>query len=361
MVTGAVRGRGAGLNPANRFDGVRLHVLGETLDDARREHPEGVQVPTLVAADATRHMINRVDSPDLSFNWTLNPYRGCEHGCVYCYARPTHEFLGYSCGLDFETRIIAKHDAPALLQRELANPKWAGEPIVMSGVTDAYQPIEREFNITRACLEVLAECGQPVSIVTKNRLVTRDIDKLQRLARVNAANVAISVTTLDAKLAGSMEPRASCPADRLRAIRELSDAGIPVMVIMGPIIPGLTDREIPRLLEAAAEAGAQNAIWLLLRLPHQVKDLFADWLGRYAPDRARHVLSLMAQCHGGELYDSAFGSRARGKGAFAEQIRDTFRLFARRHGLDRPLPPLSSEAFVHPEIDDGQLRLFGRS
>lgn len=495
----AARGRAAGVNPAIRFEPLHLEVLDETREDAAREHPNGVQVITEVISDRTRSVINRVDSPDLPFNWTINPYRGCEHGCPYCaggetpvlmadgttrqladlrigdeiygtrrrgscrrltptrvlahwatrkqayrvmlddgtavvasadhrfltqrgwkhvcdqgparrpalssrdefvgvehqptlshiealpgrrelfdittgtgdfiangvvshncYARPTHETLGFSCGLDFETKIVAKTGAARLLRRELAAPSWRGEPITMSGVTDCYQPLERRLRITRECLEVMAECRQPVSIVTKNRLITRDLDLLGELARHRAVMVAVSLTTLDRGLAARMEPRASTPPDRLRTIRELAAAGVPVMAMLAPIIPGLTDREVPALLEAAAQAGAASAAWVMLRLPHGVKEVFSDWLERHHPRRAGHVLSLMRQVSGGgeAIYDPRFGKRQRGTGPIAEQIRQTFEIFRRRHGLDRPLPALCSDSFRPPERPGGQLGLF---
>ncbi|MHC4612829.1 MAG: PA0069 family radical SAM protein [Planctomycetota bacterium] len=352
-----VRGRGTGLNPANRFEGYSLHVLPETLEEDRRDRPCGVQRTTRVYVDASRTVLNPVDSPDLNLYWTLNPYRGCEHGCVWCYARPTHETLGFSCGLDFETRIVAKPDAPRLLRSELASPGWAGEAIAMSGVTDPYQPLEAKLRITRGCLEVMAECRQPVTVVTKSRLITRDIDLLSRLARHGAVSVAVSVTTLDPKLAAIMEPRASRPADRLRAIRELSAAGIPVLMYTAPIIPGLNDREIPSLLQAASEAGAQSAHWMMIRLPHQVKTLFLDWMRTHFPDRASRIEGLIRELHGGRLYDSRFGVRSRGRGPVAEQIASTFKVFARRHGLDKPLKRPSSSAFRRP-ADAAQLMLF---
>jgi DNA repair photolyase len=357
---GPARGRAAGLNPANRFESVRLHVLGEHLDEARAEHEDGVQVRTEPVGDRSRSIINRVDSPDLPFHWTINPYRGCEHGCIYCYARPTHETLGYSCGLDFETRILVKHDAPALLKRELAHPTWVGEPIMMCGVTDCYQPLEARLEVTRGCLEVMAACGQPVCIVTKNRLVTRDIDLLGTLAKVGAAKVALSVTTLDAKLSAIMEPRASKPADRLRAIRELADAGVPAMAMIAPVIPGLTDHEIPRLLEAARDAGAVSARWMMLRLPHRVKDLFLEWLQRHKPLRAAKVEAFIRGVRAGSLSDSTWGRRMRGTGALTEHIGGLFDLYAHKYGLDRATPPLSTTSFQPPALD-GQFDLFGSS
>lgn len=364
LPTGPVRGRGAGIAPGNRYESVRLHVLGEALDEQLREHPSGVQVRTSVLPDKTRSVINPVNSPDLKFGWTFNPYRGCEHGCIYCYARPTHENFGFSCGLDFETKIMAKFDSPELLRKELAAPKWKGESIMVSGVTDPYQPLEAKLKLTRACIEVFAEHSQPISIVTKNHLVTRDIDLLSRLAADKAVSVAVSVTTLDRELAAKMEPRASAPKDRLRAIRELTDAGIPVMVMMAPIIPALTDHEIPRVLEAAAEAGARSAGWVMLRLPHQVKALFLDWLARHYPDRAAKVENHIRESRDGALYDAAPFVRQRGVGERAEQIKRTFDLFVRRYDLQRR-SALSSDAFLAKKLGAGrhrdareQMRLF---
>ncbi|MHC5024494.1 MAG: PA0069 family radical SAM protein [Planctomycetota bacterium] len=371
-----VRGRGAGLNPGNRHEGSdprrgvirRLHVLGDTVDDAIRagELETGPAaagtVRTQVIFERTRTVLNRVDSPDLPFSWTINPYRGCEHGCVYCYARPDHERLGYSCGLDFETRIIAKPDAPILLRRELARPRWRAEMIAMSGVTDCYQPVERDLNITRGCLEIMAASRQPVGIVTKSRLVLRDLDHLADLASHQAIRVAVSVTTLDNRLASTLEPRASSPTDRLETIRQLRERGIPTTVLVAPIIPGLNDREVPAILEAAAGAGALAAAYILLRLPHQLKALWTDWLDRHLPERAAHIESLVRQTRDGGLYDSTFGRRQRGRGPVAEQIGQIFRTFSRRHGLDRDLPPLSGAAFRSPapgEVTSGQMPLFG--
>jgi DNA repair photolyase len=333
------RGRGAQANPANRFETLSLHVLPDHVDEIVAENPDGTQVRTLVYADRARTIINRVDSPDIPCDWSVNPYRGCEHGCVYCYARPHHEMLGFSCGLDFETRIVAKHDAPDLLRRELASPKWRGEPIMISGVTDPYQPVERKLQITRRILEICADAGQPVSIITKNAMVTRDVDLLSRLAALGAARVAISLTSLDNRLASSMEPRASAPQKRLEAMRALSSAGIPVTVMTAPIIPGLNDREIPALLQAAAGAGATSAGYVFLRLPHQVKTIFFDWLHREFPDRVTHVESLLRQSRHGDLTDSTFGRRMTGEGPVAQMVKQLFKTSARRIGvLPRPSP-----------------------
>jgi DNA repair photolyase len=362
LPTGPQRGRGAGLNPANRYEGHRLHVLGETYDRLALDD-EGLDsgaTPTVVYRDQSKTIINRVDpnTADIGFKWTINPYRGCEHGCIYCYARPDHERLGMSCGLDFETQIFAKPEAPALLEKELARPSWHGEPIVMAGVTDPYQPIERKLGITRGCLQVLARCRQPVSFVTKNRLVQRDLDLLTELARHDAVRVAISLTTLNARLAGQMEPRAAAPSQRLATMQKLSEAGIPVRVMVAPIIPGLTDREVPAILQAAADAGAQAASYVLLRLPHQVKSLFLDWLKREWPDRAGHVESLIRQTRGGRLYDSRPGHRQTGLGPVAEQIHQQFAVFSRRYDLTRNPGPPTGQAFRKPS-PEGQLGLFG--
>jgi len=345
---GAVRGRGAGLNPGNRFETVRLHVLGEHLDEQAAQAPCGVQVRTTQLDDSTRSIINHVDSPDLGFNWTINPYRGCEHGCIYCYARPGHEYLGMSSGLDFETRIIAKPEAPVLLRRELMNAKWKGETIMMSGVTDPYQPVERELEVTRGCLKVMVEFRQAVAIITKSKLILRDMDLLMELHEHRAVHAAVSLTTLDNELAAKMEPRASSPAGRLLAIRELSKAGIPVRVMTAPIIPGLNDRELPALLKAAAEAGASSAGFVMLRLPYQIKDLFLEWLGRHFPARAAHVESLVRQMRGGELYNTEWFKRHKGEGPLAEQIAQTFKVFARRYGLDGKVPEMNHRAFRRP-------------
>lgn len=357
LAHGHARGRAAQLNPPNRFEPVRLSVDGEALDEAAREHPDGVQLATRVLPDRARSIINPVDSPDLPMKWTINPYRGCEHGCIYCYARPTHETFGLSCGLDFETRIFAKHDAPMLLRRELAKPRWVGEPIAMSGITDPYQPIERELRITRGCLEVMAECRQPVSIVTKSRLVTRDTDLLTILASHRAAQVFVSLTTLDPDLSARMEPRAAAPAARLDAIRRLAEAGIPVGVMTAPIVPCINDAEIPRLLGAAADAGATSAAWILLRLPLQVKEVFFDWVRREFPDRARKVESRIRDLREGKLNDARPGSRTRGTGPWAEQFSALHRTTCARLGLNAERGSLSSASFRRPALD-GQIPLF---
>lgn len=361
LPSGPVRGRGAGINPGNRFEDVKLHVLGEHLDEIIAENPDGTRVTTKVYPDHTKTIINPVDSPDLNFNWTINPYRGCEHGCIYCYARPGHEYLGLSCGLDFETKILAKFDAPMLLRKELSSPKWKGETIVMSGVTDPYQPIEAKLRITRRCLEVCAEFAQPVSFVTKSKLILRDLDVMKEMVKVNAVRAAISLTSLDNDIARKMEPRASSPADRLKAIESLASAGVPVTVMTAPIVPGLNDSEIASLLKAASDAGATSAGYVILRLPYQIKALFLDWLAREFPLRASKVEDALRDMRDGELYQADFGKRMRGSGERAKSIQATFDLFVRRYGLNTSMRPISTEAFWKRREavkEKGQMNLF---
>jgi DNA repair photolyase len=360
---GPAHRRGAGINPGNRFETTRLHILGEEIDRqwVQQQNADGsiTRVERQVFFDRTQRIINHVaPTSDVPFDWTLNPYRGCEHGCIYCFARPYHEFLGFSCGLDFETKLVAKPDAPELLKRELASPHWRPEPIVMSATTDIYQPIEHKLGIARRCLAVMADCAQPVTTMTKSALVLRDADLWSRLAQHNAGRVTITLVTLDCDLAQKLEPRATSPAGRLRTIRELTAAGIPVTVNVAPIIPGLTDVELPQILQAVADAGARRAAWALLRLPYQVKDLFLDWLKRSVhPDRARKVESLIRQSRGGKLYESSYARRRHGRGARIDQIAQTFDIFTRKYGLNRDIRPLSTAHFRRPQID-GQMRLF---
>ncbi len=361
LASGRQRGRGAQLNPGNRYESTRLHVLGEHLDQLQAELVEseddaGQKIVTHVYPDRTRSLINHVDSPDVGMTWTLNAYRGCEHGCIYCYARPFHEQLGFSSGLDFETRIVAKFEAPKLLRKELDKPGWKGEPIHMSGVTDCYQPLEKKLCLTRSCLEVMTACRQPVSIVTKNHLVTRDVDLYSELAKFNAAAVAVSITSLQASVASKLEPRASSPQRRLLAVRKLTDAGVPVYVMVAPIVPGLTDQEVPAILQAAADAGAIGAGYTVMRLPYQVKALFLDWVAREYPHKAARMESLLRSMREGRLNESTFGSRMRGEGEMARQIRGMFRIFRKRVGLDKPWPRLNSEHFRRPgDLHQGYL------
>jgi DNA repair photolyase len=341
------KGRGASSNPTNRFERVAVEL----------EVPGPDRVPTELLRDGSRSIIATNDSPDVGFDASINPYRGCEHGCIYCYARPSHEYLGFSAGLDFESRILVKEDAPELLRKELSSPKWKPRVIALSGNTDCYQPAERKLEITRRCLAVLAEFRNPVGVITKNELVTRDIDHLQELAGHGAVAVAISITTLDGELARRMEPRASHPRDRLKAIERLAAAGIPTSVMVAPVVPAITDHEIPRILEAAAAAGAQSAGYVMLRLPGAVAGLFESWLAEHFPDRKDKVLNRVREMRGGQMYDPTFGTRMTGEGIFAEQIGATFQTFRRRYGLDRPRPELSTAAFRRP---GEQLSLFGR-
>ncbi|MDZ7779071.1 MAG: PA0069 family radical SAM protein [Gemmatimonadota bacterium] len=347
-----LRGRGVAWNPPNRYD--RLHVERERWTDTDDPPPD-----TVLLRDASRSILSFNDSPDVGFDVGINPYRGCEHACAYCYARPTHEYLGFSAGLDFETRILVKPEAPDLLRDALASPKWTPRTIALSGNTDAYQPVERRLRVTRRCLEILSEFRNPVGITTKSYLVSRDVDLLADLARHDAAAVFISVTTLNRKLQGKLEPRASTPARRLGAIQVLADAGIPVGVNVAPVIPGLTDHEIPAILQAAADAGASFAGMILLRLPHGVKEMFEGWLRQHAPERAEKVLNRIRELRGGALYDARFGVRGRGEGPWAEHLRSVFRVQRRRLALENA-PPLSAAAFRRPaESGPAQMELFG--
>jgi DNA repair photolyase len=354
----AIRGRGAAENPPNRFERIAVEPDGDALDAALAEG-ESVAPRTIFLRDATRGIIARNNSPDIGFDASVNPYRGCEHGCVYCYARPTHEYLGFSAGLDFESRILVKLDAAALLRRELQLPKWRPQVLAMSGVTDPYQPVERKLRITRGCLEVLAEFRNPVAMVTKNHLVTRDVDLLADMAGWNGAAVNVSITSLDEKLQRIMEPRTSVPARRLLAVETLARAGVPVRVMVAPVIPGLNDREIPAILEAAAAAGARGAAYVALRLPYAVAPLFENWLERHFPNRREKVLNRLREMRGGRLYDSRFGARMKGEGVFADQIGTLFRAARAKAGLDGERFELCTTEFrLPPPPPPDQLALF---
>ncbi len=341
------KGRGAVTNPAGRFE--RFEVVLE-------EEPPRLQ--TIVTPEATRSIIARNDSPDVPFDRSINPYKGCEHGCVYCFARPTHAYLGLSPGLDFESRIFSKPDAARLLERELRKPGYRCEVIALGANTDPYQPVERELGITRAVLEVLAEHRHPVSIVTKSSLVLRDLDLLVPMARQGLANVFLSVTTLDPDLARRMEPRAAAPIRRVETLRSLAAAGVPVGVLASPMIPAINDAELERILEACAAAGARWANYILIRLPGEVKELFAEWLETHYPLRAGHVLGLLREMHGGQLYDPAFGERMRGTGPYAELLRKRFEVACRRLGLNEKRPALDATRFRIPLRKGDQPGLF---
>jgi DNA repair photolyase len=334
--------RGAADNPANRFESLHLEP------DAEWNPEDDVLPRTQFLKDHSQSVISQNDSPDIGFGASVNPYRGCEHGCIYCYARPTHEYLGFSSGLDFESKIMVKENAPELLRQQLSSPKWQPQVIFLSGVTDCYQPVERKLKLTRRCLEVLAEFRNPVAIVTKNLLVTRDLDLLGELARHNAVSVYLSVTTLDPELRKIMEPRTSPPLARLSAIRQLSAAGIPAGVMVAPIIPGLTDHEMPAILKAAAEAGAGAAHFTVVRLPYSVAPLFERWLETHFPDRKEKVLNRLRAMHGGKLYDAQWGTRFRGEGIFAEQIEQMFDVARRKAGIKNAGRELSTAAFRRP-------------
>jgi DNA repair photolyase len=343
------RGRGTGLKPTNRFEEI-VYERDEAADPA--EEPAA---KTRFFKDATRSILVKNDSPDIPFAYSLNPYRGCEHGCSYCYARPYHEYLGLSAGLDFETMIFVKEDAPRLLEKELAKPSWEPQVVAMSGVTDCYQPVERRLEVTRACLRVFADCRNPVGVVTKNALVARDADLLQELARWGCGRVYISVTTLDPELARRLEPRASAPENRLKAMKTLSDAGVPVGVMAAPMILGLNDHELPRILEAAADHGARTAGYVPLRLPYAVKDVFLDWVSNHYPDRRDKVESQIRAIRGGDLNDPSFSGRMRGRGVFADHLQALFQVSLKRYGYDHSRREMDASHFRRPL--GGQLRL----
>jgi len=344
--------RGTAANPENRYE--RLHV--EPDPEAPPELP-----PTIVYRDVSRSVLAENDSPDIPFRYSLNPYRGCEHGCIYCYARPSHEYLGFSAGLDFETRILAKFDAPDLLRKTFHAKRWQPDVVAMSGNTDCYQPIERRLQLTRRCLEVFAEFRNPVAIITKSALVARDAGLLAQLAAHQAAHVHVSITSLNPEVARRMEPRAARPERRLEAIAALARAGVPVAVMIAPVVPGLNDDEIPAILTAAAAAGATSAGWILLRLPKPVDALFERWLGEQFPRRRERVLHRIRSCRSGAMTDAQFGRRMRGEGEYAQQIAALYGAAVRRSGLDRPLPVLSAAAFRRPPRSGDQLGLFAPS
>ncbi len=348
MSTGPSRGTTS--NPPNRYE--PLHVEPEDGDPA-----DAAATPTLFFRDTSRSALAENSSPDVGFRFSLNPYRGCEHGCSYCYARPSHEYLGFSAGLDFERKIMVKDDAPALLQKAFRSPRWEPQVVALSGNTDCYQPVERRLGLTRRCLEVFLDFRNPVSAITKSALVARDADLFAALAAFGAAHVLCSVTTLDPELARRLEPRAATPERRLEAMATLARAGVPVGVMVAPIIPGLNDAEIPRILAAAAEAGARSASWVMLRLATPLDQIFSGWLAEHYPDRRERVLNHIRGTRDGKLSDSTYGRRMRGTGPYAEQIASLFAVTARKHGLDRSLPPLSTAAFRRPTVVGDQLRL----
>jgi len=345
-----LRGRGSESNPKNRFESV------ERVPEPADEFDQTSAPQTQFFPDQSKSLIAYNDSPDVGFDASINPYRGCEHGCVYCYARPSHEYLGFSAGLDFETKIMVKEDAPELLRRELSSRYWKPQWVALSGNTDCYQPAEKKYGLTRRCLEVLLEFRNPVVIVTKNSLVTRDIDILQQLARYDCVGVTISLTTLDHRLSSLLEPRASRPARRLAAIQALAHAGVPVGYLQAPMIPGLTDSEAPAIGVAAARAGATFSGYVALRLPFAVKELFEQWLERHYPDKKTKILNRVREIRGGKLNDPNFRSRMRGEGIYAEQMAELFQLARKKSGIGARWPKLTTEHFRRPGRD--QLNLF---
>ena len=348
-----IRGRGSTLSPASRYSDYSRENVDDgwgSLQASLSETPA-----TTLSTDSSRRVITYNDSPDVGFDRSINPYRGCEHGCAYCFARPTHAWLGLSPGLDFETRLFYKPDAPGQLKHELGARSYRCAPIAVGINTDAYQPCERKLGLTRAILEILVETGHPFSIVTKSALIERDIDLIATAAQRQQAAVCISLTTLDSELARHMEPRAPAPSRRLDTIRALSDAGIPVTVLVAPLIPVLTDSELESLLESARSCGARDAGYILLRLPHELKELFRDWLETHVPLKADHVMNRLRDCRGGKDYDAQFGERMRGTGMYAALLRKRFELACSRLGFESP-PPLDSSRFTPPA--EGQMRLF---
>jgi DNA repair photolyase len=357
--TAALKGRGAASYVSGRFETATTHAEDDGWDSlqARDDTDPEPHPDTRVHEERARSIVSRNDSPDIGFGQSVNPYRGCEHGCVYCFARPSHAYLNLSPGLDFETRLFAKTNAAERLRAEFSRKGYRCSPIALGINTDAYQPIERRYRITRSLIEVMAECRHPFSLITKNALVTRDIDLLAPLARQRLVTVYFSVTTLDNRLSAKMEPRAAAPHARLRAMRELSAAGVPVGVMVAPVIPALNDHEIEAILEAAHAAGARAAGHVLLRLPHELKDVWREWLQLHHPDRAAHVMSLVRQMRGGRDYDSRFGSRMRGEGPFADLLAQRFERARRRLGFTR-LPTLETSLFRPPEAPGDQGELF---
>ena len=351
-----IKGRGAASNPEGRFESI-----ARTREDDgwyREDEPEP-RPDTIVTEERSRSIISRNDSPDIHFEQSINPYRGCEHGCIYCYARPSHSYLNLSAGIDFETRLFAKTNAAELLRRELAKPGYRCSPINIGANTDPYQPIERRYRITRSVLEVLAEYRHPCTIITKNALIERDLDLLVPMAQANLVHAFVSVTSLDNRLASTLEPRASAPHRRLRAVATLNEAGVPCGVMVAPIIPMVTDRYLEQILERAAAAGAKGAGYTVLRLPYELKELFREWLDLHVPERAEHVMSLIRQMRGGRDNDPRFGARMRGEGEFAELIRQRFALACRRFGISRGRDiVLDTAQFAPPRAESPQAELF---
>ncbi|HYD88167.1 MAG TPA: PA0069 family radical SAM protein [Vitreimonas sp.] len=348
-----LHGRGARTNASGRYE----RFAREAFDDGWTTE-ESQPLETIVTPELAKTIISTNQSPDISFDQSINPYRGCEHGCIYCYARPNHAYVGLSPGLDFETKLFVKANAAELLEQELAKPNYRPRTIMMGGVTDIYQPIERGYGVTRSILKVMEKWRHPVALITKSQLVIRDIDILARLAERGLAKAAVSVTTLDRRIARVMEPRAAAPHRRIEAIRMLADAGVPVTVMVAPIVPAINDREIESILEECAKAGARSAGYVVLRLPLEIKDLFREWLAQHFPDRATRVMTLVRQMRGGRDYDPEWGKRQKGEGPYAKLIADRFAAALRRFGLDKPTLALDHTQFRRPIEAGGQPDLF---
>ncbi len=345
-----IKGRGTNFNPENRFEHIKIETDADWVED----EPER-KIPTEYFVDRSKTILAKNDSPDLSFTYSLNPYRGCEHGCIYCYARPTHEYFGLSAGLDFETKIMVKLDAPELLEEQLRKKSWVPQVVAFSGNTDCYQPAEKELRITRRCLEVFLKFRNPVGVITKNALILRDLDILKEMAKYNLVMATISVTTLDNHLARKMEPRTAAPAKRLETLEQLVAAGIPTNVNVAPVIPGLTDHEMPAILKAATARGVKHAAYILLRLPYSVKELFYNWLNQHYPDRAKKVLHSVQDTRAGRLNDPRFSTRFSGEGVRAEAIARMFKLCCRKYGLNQERVVLSTEHFRRVMGRQGEL------
>ncbi len=349
--------RGTDQSPPNRFLPIVLAVDEYCDQGSELEEPKSIH--TELFEDDTQSIVSENQSPDVPFHFSVNPYRGCEHGCSYCYARPYHEYLGWNAGIDFETKILVKTKAAELLRKWLSRPSWSGkEHLTLSGVTDPYQPIERKLKITRSLLEVFLESKQAVSLITKNALITRDLDILSQLASLRATRVALSITTLDSKLSGVLEPRCSIPEARIRAVSELSNAGIPVHVNIAPLIPGLNDHEVPMIVEAAAKAGASTVAWTLLRLPGAVEQVFIRWLEQHRPLAKQKILQRIRALRRGRLHDSDFSRRMKGEGFFSDEFEQLFKVLRKKHGLDKPQQELEISHFVPPRTSSGQGFLF---
>ena len=352
-----VKSREAGFNPKNRFEKIYIDYFGEDFENELNENEEKRGVPTVFFKDTTKTILAKNNSSDIPFTYSINPYRGCEHGCIYCYARPSHEYLGFSSGIDFETKVMIKPDAPSLLEDAFKKKSWVPETIMFSGNTDCYQPVERKLEITRKCLGVFLKYRNPCAIVTKNALITRDLDILKEMAKLNLVSVAVSITTLKRKLSRKLEPRTSVPSQRLETVAKLASENIPVGILAAPVIPGLNDEEIPNILKAASEHGALSAAMIMLRLPFAIKDLFIDWIQRNYPEKASRIINRIKDTRGGKLNSNVFKKRMTGEGELAHSIHRLFKASCRKYGLNKTKIHLTTEHFIR-EPDSNQTTLF---